>query len=92
MSTVKFRLVATLASIVGKDQVELEADTVQEALTRLSDSQGQRLQFLLFSEAGKLNPRVRVYVNNKDIRFLDKLDTPLQDGDTLLVLPAVTGG
>ncbi len=35
---------------------------------------------------------VNVYVNDEDVRFLDGLGTPLQDGDTVTILPAVAGG
>jgi molybdopterin converting factor small subunit len=35
---------------------------------------------------------VNIYLNDEDIRYLDALDTPLQDGDVLSILPAVAGG
>ena len=35
---------------------------------------------------------VNVYINDEDVRFLDGLGTPLQDGDTVTILPAVAGG
>ena len=33
-----------------------------------------------------------MYLNNEDVRFLDGLDTPVKDGDTVAILPAVAGG
>jgi molybdopterin synthase sulfur carrier subunit len=35
---------------------------------------------------------VNVYLNDEDVRFLSSLDTPVKDGDTVTVLPAVAGG
>ena len=43
-------------------------------------------------EAGKLRRFVNVYVNDEDVRFLGGLETPVNDGDAVTVLPAVAGG
>jgi len=43
-------------------------------------------------EDGTLRRFVNVYVNDEDVRFLGGLDTPLTDGDSVTVLPAVAGG
>ena len=44
------------------------------------------------AEDGDLRRFVNVYVGGEDIRFLDGLDTPVQDGAELTILPAVAGG
>ena len=41
---------------------------------------------------GDLRRFVNVYLNDEDVRFLSGLDTPVKDGDTVTVLPAVAGG
>ena len=41
---------------------------------------------------GGLRRFVNVYLNDEDVRFLAGLDTPVKDGDTVTVLPAVAGG
>ncbi|HEY7068138.1 MAG TPA: ubiquitin-like small modifier protein 1 [Chloroflexota bacterium] len=46
----------------------------------------------LFSDDGELRRFVNIYVNDEDIRYLAQLNTPVQDGDTLSILPAVAGG
>lgn len=43
-------------------------------------------------DGGALRRFVNVYVNDEDVRFLDGLGTPLTDGDTVTILPAVAGG
>jgi molybdopterin synthase sulfur carrier subunit len=46
----------------------------------------------LLDDAGELNRFVNVFVNETDVRHLDDLATPIADGDTLLLLPAMAGG
>jgi molybdopterin converting factor small subunit len=46
----------------------------------------------LFTPEGKLRSFVNVYLNDDDIRYLDKLDTKVSDGDEIAILPAVAGG
>ena len=41
---------------------------------------------------GDLRRFVNVYVQGEDIRFLEGLDTPVDDGDEVTILPAVAGG
>ncbi len=43
-------------------------------------------------DKGALRRFVNVYLNDEDVRFLGGLDTPVADGDTVTVLPAVAGG
>ena len=43
-------------------------------------------------EDGALRRFVNIYVNDEDVRFLGGLETPLSDGDEVVVLPAVAGG
>lgn len=44
------------------------------------------------SEDGKIRRFINVYVNDEDIRFLNKEDTTLKDGDTISIVPAIAGG
>jgi molybdopterin converting factor small subunit len=55
--------------------------------TRFSGMRGD-----LVTEAGELHRFVNIYVNDEDVRFLGGLETPIADGDTVTILPAVAGG
>jgi molybdopterin converting factor small subunit len=44
------------------------------------------------TEDGSLSPFINVYVNDRDVRFRDGLDTPVGDADTIIILPAMAGG
>jgi MoaD family protein len=67
-----------------------EATTVGEVLDGLYDRyDGLRDRI---AEDGDLRRFVNVYVEGEDIRFLDGLDTTVEDGDEVTILPAVAGG
>ena len=56
------------------------------------DSRHSGLKGRLVTDEGALHRFVNVYVNDEDVRFLGGLETPLKDGDSVTVLPAVAGG
>jgi MoaD family protein len=67
-----------------------EAGTVGEVLDGLYDRfDGLRDRIAV---DGDLRRFVNVYVDGEDIRFLEGLDTPVEDGDEVTILPAVAGG
>ena len=75
----------------GKSEVAVDATSVAEALKALEAAHpgfGDRL----FDEGGSLRRFVNVFVADEDIRFLDGLETPLSDGSTVSIIPAVAGG
>ncbi len=62
-----------------------------EALNRLTMSHPE-LRRHLYTEDGKLRAFVNVYVNDEDIRYLQKENTPVKEGDTLSIVPSIAGG
>jgi adenylyltransferase/sulfurtransferase len=74
-----------------KDSVEVEASTVAEALTKLTAEHGD-LRRHLFNEEGKLRSFVNVYVNDEDIRYLEKDQTPVKSSDVISIVPSIAGG
>jgi adenylyltransferase/sulfurtransferase len=81
-----------LRQYVGKkDQVEVEAKTVAEALSRLS-SEYTELRRHLYNQEGKLRSFVNIYLGDEDIRFLQKEQTPLNENDVLSIVPSIAGG
>ena len=74
----------------GAKQVEGTGPTLGELFTDLELRHGGLQERLI--EGGSLRRFVNVYLNDEDVRFLDGLDTPVKDGDTVTVLPAVAGG
>jgi molybdopterin/thiamine biosynthesis adenylyltransferase/rhodanese-related sulfurtransferase/molybdopterin converting factor small subunit len=81
-----------LRQYAGKqDSVVLGGATVGEVLTALT-TQFQELRRQLYNDEGKLRSFVNVYVNDEDIRYLQKDATPVKDGDTVSIVPSIAGG
>ena len=74
-----------------KDTVDLSGATVGEVLSALTTQFGD-LRKHLFNDEGKLRSFVNVYLNDEDIRYLDKEKTAVKDGDTLSIVPSIAGG
>jgi molybdopterin synthase sulfur carrier subunit len=74
----------------GESQASVDGATVGEVLDSLYELYGELRSRI--AEDGGLRRFVNVYVDGEDIRFLDGLDTPVEDGDELTILPAVAGG
>src|ERR1700676_3293450 len=74
-----------------KDSVQLTGSTVGEVLKSLT-SEYADLRRHLYNDEGKLRSFVNVYVNDEDIRYLNKEATPLNDGDTVSIVSRVAGG
>ncbi|MDP8979460.1 MAG: molybdopterin-synthase adenylyltransferase MoeB [Acidobacteriota bacterium] len=74
-----------------KDAVEISGDTVGAALTNLT-TEFADLRRHLFTDQGKLRSFVNVYLNDDDIRYLEKESTPLRDTDTISIVPSIAGG
>ncbi len=89
---VKVMIPSPLRPYAGKrDSAEFHARTVGEALGHLTTEFGE-LRKHLFTEDGKLRSFVNVYVNDEDIRYLAKENTPTKDGDTISIIPSIAGG
>jgi len=75
----------------GAASLELAGATVGEVLRDLT-RRHQKLHGRLFNEQGELNRFVNVFLNEEDIRFQNGLDTPVKDGDGIVLVPAIAGG
>jgi adenylyltransferase/sulfurtransferase len=77
---------------VGKQSsVEVPGTTVAEAMNALV-AQHPDLRKHLYTEEGKLRAFVNLYVNDEDIRYLQKEATALSEGDNISIVPSIAGG
>jgi molybdopterin synthase sulfur carrier subunit len=89
---VKVRIPTQLRTLTGgNSEITVNGSTVGETLKEL-DSVYPGLQERLFDENGKLRRFVNVFVAEEDVRFLQGLDTPVAEGATVSIVPAVAGG
>src|SRR5438045_3763721 len=73
------------------DSVEVTGATVRDALDQLT-ARYPNIKKNLFNDQGKLRSFVNVYVNDEDIRHLDKDATKLQGDETISIVPSIAGG
>ena len=71
--------------------VDVSGNTVGEALAGLVALHPE-LKKHLYNDDGKLRAFVNVYVNDEDMRYLEKEATALKDGDTISIVPSIAGG
>jgi molybdopterin converting factor small subunit len=71
--------------------VSVAANTVGDALSGLV-AQNPELKKHLYSDDGRLRAFVNVYVNDEDMRYLQKEATALNEGDTISIVPSIAGG
>jgi adenylyltransferase/sulfurtransferase len=75
----------------GNSRIEVEASTAAEALNGLTMVHAD-LRRHLYDDKKSLRSFVNVYVNDEDIRHQSGGDTPLKDGDTIMIVPSIAGG
>jgi len=86
------RVPAQLRTLTGGNgEVPMEGSTVGEVLKGL-DAAHPGFAERLFDEDGGLRRFVNVFLDEEDVRFLDGLATPVTDGQTISIVPAVAGG
>ena len=89
---IKLEIPTALRPFANKQaSVEFEAATVGDALKQLTGTFSD-LRKHLYTEEGRIRSFVNIYVNDEDIRYLQKENTPIKDGDTISIVPSIAGG
>lgn len=88
----KIHIPTPLRQYVGKQaSVEVHGATVGEAMSALVE-QHPDLRKHLYTDDGKLRAFVNLYINDEDIRYLQKEATALKDSDNISIVPSIAGG
>jgi molybdopterin synthase sulfur carrier subunit len=89
---VTVRIPTTMRPISGgASTVEVPSGKLGEVLAALNAAHSGFAE-RLFDGAGELHKFVNIFVSDDDVRYLQGLDTPVKDGDTVSIIPAVAGG
>jgi len=89
---VTVRIPTTLRPMSGGNAtVSVEAGTLAEVVARLNDAHPGFADRLL-DEQGALRKFVNIFVSDDDVRYLQGMSTPVPDGETVSIIPAVAGG
>ena len=92
MSAATIRIPTPLRAFTGgADEVTCEGATVGALLHQLCE-QYDGLSDRIMNDEGGLRPFVNVFLGSEDIRYLDGMDTAVEDGAVLSIIPAVAGG
>ena len=75
----------------NRSEVEVSARNVAEALERL-ELEYPGLRDRICDESGEIRRFINLFVDGEDIRFLQGLKTPVNDGSELSIIPAIAGG
>jgi len=75
----------------GQSEVNVNGASIAEALTDLT-AQYPAIKPHLFNEGGDLRPFVNLFVGEKNIRDLQGVATPINEGDRVMLIPSIAGG
>jgi molybdopterin converting factor small subunit len=89
---IKLEIPTALRPFTNKQSsVDIQGATVGEALRGLTTTFAD-LKKHLYTDDGRIRSFVNIYVNDEDIRYLEKENTPIKDGDTISIVPSIAGG
>jgi MoaD family protein len=92
ISMSKIHIPTPLRQYVGKQStVEVKGATVAEAMNALV-AQHPEVRRHLYTEDGKLRAFVNLYLNDEDIRYLQKEESEVKEGDNISIVPSIAGG
>jgi len=75
----------------GKSEVTVTGSKISDALADLT-TQFPAIKPHLFNEGGDLRPFVNLFVGESNIKDLQGVDTPIKDGDRIMLIPSIAGG
>ena len=96
MIKITLHTVLGLKEVVGQRLMEIDlphGSTVEDFLTYMKERWRDKLSARLFDpDSGAVLSYVRIMVNGQTIQLLEGMETPLKEGDEVLILPPVSGG
>lgn len=92
MSNVKVSFFGTLVKITGERNIDVKALTIRDVINLLIIRYGEDFRNAIYDKNGKLKRFINIYINGRDIRFLNYLDTKLSNGDEISIIPTIGGG
>ncbi len=75
----------------GEDKVTVSGDTLKQIIEAMEE-QYPGIKARLCDDKGDLRSFVNIYINGEDVRFLSGIDSPVNSGDEVSIIPAVAGG
>ena len=92
MAKITFTIPSVLNQGGGEKKTEIEADSLQDAFSKISEIMGDDFKRRVLEADGSPRSLINIYINGKNAKFSGGLTTSLHDSDEVYILPAVAGG
>ena len=92
MATITFTIPSVLNGGNGEKKTDVSVSTLQDAFVKISDLMGDDFKRRVLEVDGTPRSLINIYINGKNAAFIDGMNTILNDGDEVYILPAVAGG
>ena len=92
MAKITFTIPSVLNAGSGEKKTEIDASTLKESFEKISEIMGDDFKRRVLEADGSPRSLINIYINGKNAAFSDGIDTPLNEGDEIYILPSVAGG
>ena len=92
MANITFTIPSVLNSGGGEKKIEISSDSLQDAFVKISEIMGDDFKRRVLEGDGTPRSLINIYINGKNAKFSNGMETILKDGDDVYILPAVAGG
>jgi len=92
MTNITFTIPSVLNQGGGERKTEISADSLVDAFSKISDIMGDDFKRRVLESDGTPRSLINIYINGKNAKFSDGMNTILNNGDEVYILPAVAGG
>jgi molybdopterin/thiamine biosynthesis adenylyltransferase/molybdopterin converting factor small subunit len=92
MTNITFTIPSVLNQSGGEKKIEISSDSLIGAFAKVSEIMGDDFKRRVLEGDGTPRSLINIYINGKNAKFSDGMETALKDGDEIYILPAVAGG
>ena len=92
MADITFTIPSVLNAGSGEKKTDVEANTLRDAFEKIANAMGDDFKRRVLNDDGTPRSLINIYINGKNAKFSSGLETQLNDGDEVYILPAVAGG
>jgi adenylyltransferase/sulfurtransferase len=92
VANITFTIPSVLNQGGGEKKTEISASSLSDAFVKVSESMGDDFKRRVLENDGAPRSLINIYINGKNAKFSDGMETILKDGDEIYILPAVAGG
>ena len=92
MTNITFTIPSVLNAGSGEKKIDVEANTLRDAFEKIANTMGDDFKRRVLNDDGTPRSLINIYINGKIAKFSSGLETQLNDGDEVYILPAGAGG